>query len=115
MVFPDDFPDFDVLEKYANPLNSGQAGSRGCSPLGDKSDLDLERIVGPREKYFEWGCTSEILMRFRSMMWPAAVMNTLRRAVLEADEREQNQIGNLEAGSPLLSRTSAVGTPASFV
>ena len=115
MVLPDDFPDLDVLEKYANPLNNGQPGSRGCSPLRHKSNLDLGRIAGLCEKYFEWGYTSEILRRFRSIMWPAAVMNILRRAVLEADEREQNQMGNLDAGSPLLSRTLAVGTPASLI
>lgn len=115
MVLPDDFPDLDVLEKYANPLKSGQPGSRGCSPLRDKSNLDLGRIAGLCEKYFEWGYTSDILKRFRSMMWPAAVMNILRRAVLEADEREQNQMGTLDAGSPLLSRTLAVGTPASLI
>lgn len=114
MVLPDDFPDLDVLEKYANPLNNGQPGSRGCSPLRDKGSLDLGRIAGLCEKYFEWGYTSEILKRFRSMMWPAAVMNILRRAVLEADEKEQ-KMGNLDAGSPLLSRTLVVGTPASLI
>jgi Holliday junction resolvase Gen1 C-terminal domain len=85
-------------------------------------EINLPRIAGLcEEKFTEWGHRTAILGRFRTVLWEATVMRILRRAALEADEKEKEK--RLNAGredwsiiGPLRpSRAEAVGTPASLV
>jgi hypothetical protein len=113
------FPDLKVLENYASPCTSASTGrGGGGAAIRDTADLDLARIAGFCEASFgEWGHKSAIVKRFRDLLWEAAVIRVLRRAALEADEKEKTR--RIQAGmqdwairGPLRpSRHAAVGTP----
>lgn len=116
------WPDMELLEAYANPIvhavpGEGLAGLE----LKDKGDMSLSRIAKFCEDHFdEWGHRSRILERFNSLMWEGAVCNVLRRAALEADEKErtkriqEGKSGRIR-GALQPSVADAVGTPASLV
>jgi Holliday junction resolvase YEN1 len=85
-------------------------------------EMNLAKIAGLCEqKFVEWGHRTAIVKRFRTLLWEAAVVRVLRRAALEADEKEKEK--RLNSGrqdwsviGPLRpSRAEAVGTPASLV
>ncbi|RDB25347.1 Flap endonuclease GEN 1 [Hypsizygus marmoreus] len=121
LSLPADFPNLKILEFYAKPVHSATAGSGGGGHMRDKGELNLGKLAGFCEKYFEWGYKTEVVKRFRSLMWPAAVMHVLRRAALEADEKERENrltsgIQDRTIRGPLKpSRAEAVGTPASLI
>ncbi|KAH9485284.1 Flap endonuclease GEN-like protein 1 [Psilocybe cubensis] len=112
LFLSDDFPNPDVLEFYANPLNSGSAGGQGSGSMAirDQSNLDLPKIAHVCEQYFEWGYRAKIIERFRNLIWPCAVMHVLRRAALEVDRRNENISNITRCGSQ-----GDIGTPASLV
>ncbi|EPQ57560.1 PIN domain-like protein, partial [Gloeophyllum trabeum ATCC 11539] len=87
VTIPVSFPDLQVLENYAAPRISPQGGG----PLRDRSSLHVPRIARFCEDSFEWGYRSKILYRLRSVLWEACVMRVLRRAALEADEKEKTR------------------------
>jgi hypothetical protein len=122
LSLPADFPDMQVLENYVNPVCSGRVGRQGGGPMRGNGEINLPKIAGLcEEKFTEWGHRTAILGRFRTVLWEATVMRILRRAALEADEKEKEK--RLNAGredwsiiGPLRpSRDEAVGTPASLV
>ncbi|KAF8972940.1 PIN domain-like protein [Flammula alnicola] len=101
LSLPDRFPELDVLEKYAKPLNSGNGrGASSSVALRDRTNLDLGQIAHLCEQHFEWGYREKIIERFNNVMWPAAVMQVLRRAALEVDENERRQVLKVEVGTP---------------
>jgi Holliday junction resolvase YEN1 len=85
LSIPEDFPDKEVLKKYTNPICSNGNSSVA---LRDREQLDLGRVGQLCEEYFEWGYKSRIVERFRTLMWPCAVMHILRRAALEIDRKK---------------------------
>ncbi|CAA7259251.1 unnamed protein product [Cyclocybe aegerita] len=101
LSLPIAFPELDVLEKYANPTHS-TSGRNGSVALRDVKNLDLGRVASLCEQYFEWGYRDRIIERFRTLMWPAAVMHVLRRAALEADDeaRRRSSVCGREVGTP---------------
>ncbi|KAG2153896.1 hypothetical protein DEU56DRAFT_771728 [Suillus clintonianus] len=121
LSLPPDFPNMQILENYINPICSARAGRSGGGKMRDNGELNLARAAAFCEENFgEWGYQTAIIKRFRSLMWEAAVMRVIRRAVLEADEKERTK--RLEHGEstvikgPLTpSPAEAVGTPAYFV
>lgn len=104
-----------------NPISSGRTGTSGGGALRDKGNLNLGLLAAFCEQKFEWGYKSAIIKRFRDLMWNAAVAHVLRRAALEADEKERTKrlgSGNRDHSirGPLKpSKAEAVGTPASVV
>lgn len=108
LTLPDNFPDLDVLEYYAKPINSGTGHDQGLGSIAirDQKNLDLPKIAHLCERYFEWGYKARIIERFRNLLWPCAVMHVLRRAALEADQRDQNGAGSSQ---------SDIGTHSSLV
>lgn len=121
VILPDDFPDLQVLVNYAHPICSETAGSRGGA-LTDKGDLSISGLAGFCEDHFdEWGYRSRIVDRFRDLVWQAAVMCVLRRAALEADEKEKNKriaAGNRDTvirGPSEPSAAEGIGTSATLV
>lgn len=89
---PDDFPDIDVLLSYTNPVTSeSEAAARGKVSKNAKIDWekepDLGKIAALCEMYFEWGVKEIIIKRFRTVLWPAAVLRILRRIALLEDKR----------------------------
>lgn len=122
LSLPPTFPDMKILSNYACPATSAQAGRGGGGAMRDNGDMSLPRIAGFCEaKFIEWGYKSAIIKRFRDLLWEAAVIRVLRRAALEADEKEKNR--RIAAGRNdwsirgvlRPSRAEAVGTPASLV
>ncbi|KAF7790323.1 hypothetical protein EIP86_001277 [Pleurotus ostreatoroseus] len=120
----DTFPDLAVMDAYANPVCSGRADQEAFNAvhLRDKGDLSLSQAAGFCEAHFdEWGYRSMIVKRFRDLLWNAAVVSVLRRAALEADEKEKNKRSargelDLHLRGPLTPAISdAVGTPTSLV
>ncbi|OCH90241.1 PIN domain-like protein, partial [Obba rivulosa] len=122
LSLPENFPDQQVLENYANPMCSARVGRQGGGALRDSGNPHLSKIAGFCENHFdEWGYKSVIIKRFRDLMWEAAIMTILRRAALDADEKEKNK--RLSAGGADLSvrgplrpsRVDEIGTPAVLV
>ncbi|KAG5646282.1 hypothetical protein DXG03_003878 [Asterophora parasitica] len=110
---PTDFPDLKILKYYADPVRWNDRRA-----MRDKGELNLDLLAKFCEKYFEWGFESSVVKRFRDLLWPSAVMHVLRRAALEADEKEKAKQADpyrpiRRALEP--SRADAVGTPASLV
>ncbi|KDR75394.1 hypothetical protein GALMADRAFT_249443 [Galerina marginata CBS 339.88] len=95
LSLPDNFPDLEVLENYANPINSGSGRNGASTSLGlrDRRNLDLAKIAQLCEENFEWGYREKIIERFRNLLWPCAVMHILRRAALELDSKARDNEG----------------------
>ncbi|KDQ54498.1 hypothetical protein JAAARDRAFT_196419 [Jaapia argillacea MUCL 33604] len=85
---PEEFPDVDILLSYANPITS-ESGGKVVKVNWDK-EPDLGKIAALCELYFEWGVKDVIIKRFRTVLWPSAVLRILRRAVLDRDQRSTN-------------------------
>jgi hypothetical protein len=89
---PEYFPNLEVMECYVNPVCSARFGGQGGGPLRDTGEMNIAKIAEFCEAHFgEWGYESAIVKRFRTLIWPGAVMRVLRRAALEADEREKTR------------------------
>lgn len=119
---PNTFPDLDVMEAYANPICSGRSSSQDGGSMRDRGDLNLAQAAAFCEAHFtEWGHRSAIIKRFRDLLWDSAVMTVLRRAALEADEKEKSRRiargrTDLAIREPLEpSAQDALGTPAALV
>ena len=112
---PSNFPNLEVLKKYANPIITGTQQAVSVA-LRDTANLDLAQVAWLCEEFFEWGYQTMILQRFRNFMWNGAVMHVLRRAVLEADEKERRNhpIPGLNYGTSK-SLDGAIGTSASTI
>jgi Holliday junction resolvase YEN1 len=101
---PEDFPETEVLRNYTNPICSKANNSVA---LRDRDQLDLSRVGELCEEYFEWGYKSRIIERFRTLMWPSAIMHVLRRTSLEIDRKRA------VSGSVVIAKD--IGTSAAFV
>ncbi|KAG2066559.1 hypothetical protein BDR04DRAFT_64696 [Suillus decipiens] len=110
-----------TLENYTDPICNARIGSLGGGKMRDNGELNpLHAAAFCEEKFGEWDHRTAMTKRFRSLMWKAAIMKILRRAVLEADEKERPK--RLEHGESLVikgpltsSPTEAVGTPAYLI
>ncbi|KAK0449863.1 hypothetical protein EV421DRAFT_2032073 [Armillaria borealis] len=116
-ALPVDFPNLDVLNAYANPVCHSSH-----EHLTDRGEMSIRHLAAfCEDKFTEWGTRSMIIKRFRKLLWEAAVIRVLRRAALEADDRERckrRAAGNEDRsirGSLQPSRTEAVGTSATLV
>jgi len=87
---PEDFPNIDILLSYTNPITSETDASarRTHVPPTWARELDLSKIAHLCEIHFEWGLKDIIIKRFRTVLWPSAVLRILRRAALDADQRQ---------------------------
>ena len=84
----EDFPRLDVLHCYTHPITSESegTGTRGLDSLW-KKQADVAKIAHVCELYFEWGMEKTIIKRFRSFLWPGAVLRSLLQTALEKDNR----------------------------
>ncbi|KZP34244.1 hypothetical protein FIBSPDRAFT_809332 [Athelia psychrophila] len=122
VLVPATFPDMQVLEWYLNPVCSARVGSQGGGPIKGTGEMNLAKLAALcEEKFGEWGHMSAIIHRFRTVLWPAAVVRVLRRAALEADEKERSKRiaqGDQQWATIGLLRPSvanAVGTPPTVI
>ena len=84
----EDFPSIDVVLAYTNPITSEAKGPGHKNTIVDwDKEPDLGRIAGLCEMYFEWGIKHIIIKRFRTVLWPSAVLRILRRAAIIKDRK----------------------------
>jgi len=106
---PDHFPDLEILLSYTNPITSETEGKPTCKVTWEH-EPDMSKIAGLCELYFEWGVKDIIIKRFRTVLWPGAVLRILRRGAMEKDEKTRKGLPT----SPKKSKTTgklAPGTP----
>lgn len=85
---PEDFPDIDILLSYTNPITSESMGrAHNNLNLTWRKEPDLGKLAATCEFYFEWGYKEAIIKRFRTVVWPSAVLRILRRAALNLDTK----------------------------
>ncbi|KAL4262296.1 XPG-I domain-containing protein [Pleurotus pulmonarius] len=103
---PDTFPDMGALKNYVEPAVFATQAGRGGGGLRDARSFNIAALAAfCEEKFGEWGFRDVIIKRFRTLVWPSAVMHLLRHSTLDRDEKPiRNGV-----------RPPAVGTPASLV
>lgn len=120
---PETFPDIDVLLSYTHPITSESKGKGPESFNIDwEKEPDLGRVAGLCEMYFEWGIKEIIIKRFRTVLWPSAVLRILRRAVL-LDDKKTRSLTERKNQADVLStprktrqdRPIAIGTPSKMI
>jgi Holliday junction resolvase YEN1 len=83
---PDKFPNIDVLLSYVSPVTSESLGHEGANPkITWSKEPNVAALASACELFFEWGYKEAIIKRFRTVIWPGAVLRILRRAVLDVD------------------------------
>ena len=103
----EDFPRLDVLHCYTHPITSESegTGTRGLDSLW-KKQADVAKIAHVCELYFEWGVEKTVIKRFRSFLWPGAVLRNLLQTALEKDSRNGKGVV-----TPSKHKEQGVGTP----
>ncbi|KAG5651830.1 hypothetical protein H0H81_007262 [Sphagnurus paluster] len=119
---PAEFPDIDVLLSYTNPITSESMGrAENNSRLTWGKEPDLGKLAGTCEFYFEWGYREAIIKRFRTVIWHAAVLRILRRAVLDLDAKEKSKSKSTLPLPPTTPRKAGkatrepIGTPSKMI
>ncbi|KZT05209.1 uncharacterized protein LAESUDRAFT_715015 [Laetiporus sulphureus 93-53] len=118
---PTDFPPVDVLLSYTHPITSEEKGMGHRNTVIDwEKEPDLGKIAALCEMYFEWGVKEIIIKRFRTVLWPAAVLRILRRSVLLQDKKVARSTWRAAIGVPSTPRKSGKarkvsGTPSSMI
>ncbi|EMD33019.1 hypothetical protein CERSUDRAFT_19080, partial [Gelatoporia subvermispora B] len=116
---PEDFPDIQVILYYTSPVTSESRGKKREDLGVDwEREPDLGRIAGLCEIYFEWGVKDIILKRFRTMLWPSAVLRILRHSVLITEKKAARFFATATSATPQKgrqNRTVLLGTPSKIV
>jgi holliday junction resolvase YEN1 len=114
---PSSFPSIEVLNSYVNPVTSASLG-RPFNP-GDirwDKEPDISKIAQTCEQYFEWGYREAIVKRFRTVIWPGAVLRILRRAVVNDDAQKRGQaFPPSTPSSRRIRNVEASGTPSKMI
>jgi len=112
---PDTFPNIDVLLSYVNPVTSESLGHEGFNPkITWSKELDIAAVASACELFFEWGYEEAIVKRFRSVIWPGAVLRTLRRANLDMD-RNSTSPAEHQSKRTHANRNEGIGTPSKMI
>ncbi|KAI0830173.1 hypothetical protein BC628DRAFT_1487129 [Trametes gibbosa] len=121
---PDDFPRVDVVLAYTTPVTSEAKGLTHKNAVVDwDKEPDLGKIAALCEMYFEWGIKEIIIKRFRTVLWPSAVLRILRRAAILKDRKDALLAarGAVAGGVPCTPRKNGKerhvvpGTPSSMI
>ncbi|KAF7310373.1 hypothetical protein HMN09_00579300 [Mycena chlorophos] len=90
---PEAFPDIDIVLSYVQPITSESPLLRNRDDPRTRytwsKEPDLGKLAFTCEKHFEWGYRDMIIKRFKTVIWPGAVLRVLRRGVLEMEKRER--------------------------
>jgi len=112
---PDTFPNIDVLLSYVNPVTSESLGHEGSNPkITWSKELDIAAVASACELFFEWGYEEAIVKRFRSVIWPGAVLRTFRRAILDMD-RNSTSPAEYQPKRTHPNRNEGIGTPSKMI
>lgn len=113
---PDDFPRIEILRSYTHPITSVSLGRpENYLNLNWKKEPDLGKLAATCEFYFEWGYKEAIIKRFRTVIWPSAVLRIMRRAVLLLDEKAERGVPSTPRKSKANGGNSAPGTPSRMI
>ncbi|KAI0077668.1 hypothetical protein K474DRAFT_1690761 [Panus rudis PR-1116 ss-1] len=119
----EEFPNLEVLFSYTKPMTSEHSSKRAKDITVDwEKEPDLGKIAGLCELYFEWGVKEIIIKRFRTVIWPPAVLRILRRSALLSDKKHAD-VPSTSSSSNIPSTprkagrqyTPAVGTPSKMI
>ncbi|KAL1688714.1 hypothetical protein GGG16DRAFT_126967 [Schizophyllum commune] len=87
-ALPDSFPSIKVLRSYTCPITTESMGREENNlKITWGKDPNMAALARTCEMHFEWGFKDIIVKRFRTVVWPGAILRILRRAVLDADAR----------------------------
>ncbi|KAL1675594.1 hypothetical protein EV122DRAFT_218177 [Schizophyllum commune] len=87
-ALPDSFPSVKVLRSYTCPITTESMGREENNlKITWGKDPNMAALARTCEMHFEWGFKDIIVKRFRTVVWPGAILRILRRAVLDADAR----------------------------
>jgi len=112
---PDTFPNIDVLLSYVNPVTSESLGHEGSNPkITWSKELDIAAVASACELFFEWGYEEAIVKRFRTVIWPGAVLRSLRRAILDMD-RNSTSSAEHKSKRTHANRNEGIGTPSKMI
>lgn len=85
---PDSFPSVKILKSYTCPITTESMGRAvNNERITWARDPNLAALARTCELNFEWGYKDIIVKRFRTVIWPGAILRILRRAVLDGDAR----------------------------
>ncbi|KAL1745329.1 hypothetical protein HDZ31DRAFT_36664 [Schizophyllum fasciatum] len=88
--FPDTFPSVKVLRSYTCPITTESMGRvENNLKITWARDPNMAALARTCELNFEWGFKDIIIKRFRTVVWPGAILRILRRAVLDADDKRR--------------------------
>jgi Holliday junction resolvase YEN1 len=112
---PDDFPKIDILFSYTSPITSESEGkAHKINFIWDRK-LDLGRIANMCELYFEWGVRRVIIKRFRTVIWPGAVLRLLREEALRLDGKSSHPTGTSTPPRKRRGQNTPVPSPSSSI
>lgn len=116
-TIPDSFPDIDVLLSYVNPITSETMGKADYyDQLSWGKEPDLGKLAANCELSFEWGYKEAIIKRFRTVIWHAAILRILRRAVLDLDAKAGQPWGlTVTPRKKGAAESEPVGTPSKMI
>ncbi|PBK92551.1 hypothetical protein ARMGADRAFT_1080609 [Armillaria gallica] len=75
------FPNVDMLLGYANPTITISHDIQWS-----RREPSLPALASMCKRYFEWGWKSEIVKRFRTIIWPSIVMHAMRRYAMAPEQ-----------------------------
>ncbi|KAB5591761.1 hypothetical protein CTheo_4793 [Ceratobasidium theobromae] len=82
-------------KKKSKALTINSVGAGGLTSdvrIGWTGELTLGALGRICEQYFEWGVREIIQQRFRTILWPAAVLRVFRRAVMERERAQSTRV-----------------------
>ncbi|KAJ3565362.1 hypothetical protein NP233_g7681 [Leucocoprinus birnbaumii] len=115
-TLPDTFPNIDVLLSYVNPVTSESLGHDGANPkITWSKEPNVAALASACELFFEWGYEEAIVKRFRTVIWPGAVLRILRRAVLDVDGHSTLATTPHKPGHTTFDSEDGYGTPSKMI
>lgn len=113
---PNTFPNIKVLLSYVQPVTSESLGHGGKNPeITWSKEPKIASLAAACELYFEWGYREAIVKRFRTVIWPGAVLRILRRAVLDVDQATASPSTPHKSRSKVIDEEEGYGTPSKMI
>lgn len=84
-----------MLRCYTHPVTS-EVRARGLDSLWLKTAC-IAKIARVCEMYFEWGIEPTVVKRFRSFLWPGAVLRRLLQSALSKDRERGDGLGRISS------------------
>ena len=73
----DNFPSVDLILQYAQPLTSWTTDQMPNTASWQCRQPHLTKIAALCEKFFSWGSSGDIILRFKNTLWPGIAIQHL--------------------------------------